>query len=135
MLGLPTHQAGKPGVVAQFGVGVQRQVVAGHADAVAQQGFDAVFFPAGDGYGFAFPEEAVVDEQQLCALGGGKFDGGQAGGYGGGDFADVFRAFHLQAVGGVVFEQGGLQGVVAPGNDVAEGGHGCSLSVLKGAAL
>lgn len=60
------------------------------------------FFQPGDDGGFAFPEHAVVYEQQVGLLGGGVFDGGAAGGYGSDDAVDVAAAFDLQAVGGVV---------------------------------
>ena len=111
-------------------MGVERQVVAGHVDVVVQKGGDALLFPAGDGGGFAFPEHAVVDEQQLRALLCGTFDGGTAGGNGDNDFFNFFRAFDLEAVGCIVFKLGGLQGVVAPGKDFAAGCHDVSFCGL-----
>lgn len=123
----PAALFGQLGVVADFGVGVKRQVIAGHVDVVGEQGGDALFFPAGDDGGFAFPEHAVVDEQQVGLLGGGVFDGGAAGGYGSDDAADVAAAFDLQAVGSVVLVSVGLQGGAAEGKQFVAVGHGGSL--------
>ena len=121
----PAYALGELDVVAEFGMRVQRQMIGNQVDAVGKQGGDALFFPAGDGGGFAFPKHAVVDKQGIRAGLGGKIYGGAAGGYGGGDFADAFRAFHLQAVGGIVFELGGLQGGIAPCGKVLAGGFHC----------
>ena len=101
-------------VIAQNGVCVQWQMIARQIDVVRQQCGNALFLPAGNHGRLAFPEHAVVHQQHLRVAGGGKINGCARCGDGSHDGMDFIRAFHLQAVGCIVFELGGLQGFVAP---------------------
>ena len=76
---------------------------------------DALFFDAGNGRRFAFPEVTVVDEQGIRLLGDGGFNSCLRGGDGGGDAPDFRFAFDLDAVGCVVAVTATLQVVVEVG--------------------
>jgi hypothetical protein len=75
--------------------------------------------------GSFFQNIAVVHQQHIGALPGCIINGGAAGGDGGDDFGHFIAPFHLQAVGGVILKQAGLQRVVAPVENVAACGHAC----------
>ena len=121
---MPAHVCRQPGIVAYFGVGIERQVVAGHIDVVPDQRGDAAVLPAGDGDRLAFPKQAVVHQEHIGILRHGIIDGGLAGGNGTHDFMYFFPPLHLQAVGGVVVKFGGTQKFVAPADDVLTLRHG-----------
>ncbi len=85
--GSEAEGAGDAGVVAEGGVDVERQVGAVEGEAVVEA--EADFFVQGAGDGLeAGPEEAVVDDEQVGAGGGGFADDGEGGVNCGGDLGD-----------------------------------------------
>lgn len=79
--------AGDAGVIAKRGVDVEGQVGAVEGEAVVEA--EADFFVEGAGDGLeAGPEEAVVDEEEVGAGGGGFADDGEGGVNSGGDPGD-----------------------------------------------
>jgi hypothetical protein len=112
------------GVVAQFGVRVQRQVVGEQVQVGAQQQAQALLHPAGDAAVLAAPEQAVVNEQGVGLGVDGGLDERAAGGHARDDLADGRAALDLQAVGSVVLEAaGGQQQVECVQQFVAGGAH------------
>ena len=71
---LGAQRAGEQRVVADLGVGVERQVVGGEADVGVEQELEAALQRGVDRPGTGTPEEPVVDDQQLRALGGGQLE-------------------------------------------------------------
>ena len=123
-LPLPTHFAGKLGVVTPLGMSVQWQVIANQIDLVLQQCCNTALFPAGNGDRFVFPKHAVVHQQHIGTDFSGVFDGGKTRAHRRYHFADVFLALYLQAVGGIILKQDGLQIFITPSQNVATLCHG-----------
>ena len=104
-LGWQRLQAQHPGqlrVVAQIGVGIQRQVVGQQVDVVGDQGFDALVHPAGDATILPAPEQAVVNQQRIGTGGNRRLNQCQTGRDSGDQMGHTGAALHLQAVGAVV---------------------------------
>ena len=109
LVGLPAKHAPQLRVVAQFGVGIERQVVGEQADVVRQQQAQALLHPAHDSPVLATPEQAVVHEQGIGARGNGSLDQGAAGRHAADDALDTVLALDLQTIRAVVLEALGLQ--------------------------
>ncbi|MNT12775.1 hypothetical protein D3C72_1477180 [compost metagenome] len=107
----PQHAA-QLGVVAPFGVGIQRQVVGIQVDVVRQQQLQALLHPARHTAVLPTPEQAVVHKNGISAGGNGCLDQRTAGGHATHDARDLGLAFNLQAVGAIVLEALGLQQAV-----------------------
>ena len=71
---LRAERAAEQRVVADLGVRIQRQVVGGKADVGVEQDLQAALERGVDRPGTGTPEEPVVDDQQLGALGGGQLE-------------------------------------------------------------
>ena len=112
-------------VVAQGGVGIQRQVVGDQVDIVRQQKAQALFEPARHAPIHAAPKQAVVNEDGIGPVGNGRFNQGPAGRHTGHDVAHLRLALHLQAIGAVVFKTLRLQQASAVLQQVVTGNlHG-----------
>ena len=126
---LPLHRPAELhaqlGIVAQRGVGIQRQVVGKQVDVVGQQHLQALLHPARHPSVLAAPEQAVVHEDSVGFGVDGGLDQRAAGRHARDDGADLFTPLDLQAIGAVVLEAGGLQQVVEGlQHGVAVDGHG-----------
>ena len=115
---------GKEGVVADFGVAIEREVGAVNGEVVVEGEFD--FSEGGAAQGNrGVPEESVVADQVI----GSRIDGGLKGGGArvdaGGDFFNGAIVFDLESVVGAIeiadFRASGAG--VAEGNDFLKGGH------------
>ena len=109
------------GVVAQFGVGIQRQVVGEEVDVVRQQARQTLLHPAGHTAILSAPEQAVVHEDSVGTGRHGGVDEGKAGGHAGDDLAHRRFALDLQAIGAVVTEECRLQQGVESGEQLLAG--------------
>ena len=96
-------------VVAQFKVGVERQVIGVEADVMLEQQADAAAACAGDAPVLAFPEIAVVHQQRIGAGGDGRLDQRLAGGDPGDEAGNACAAFHLQPVWAIIVEAWNLE--------------------------
>ena len=96
-------------------MGVQGQVVGVEVEVVLQRQRHAGAACADDAAVLVAPHPAVVDQHRVGAAFHGDAQQGFAGGDTGDNVSDFGSAFHLQPVGAVVLETGGLQGVVQPG--------------------
>jgi hypothetical protein len=92
------------GVVAQFGVGIQRQVIGQQADVMPQQGRQATPFHAGDRDRLVLPEVAVMHQYQVSLPGDRLVEQRLTSGDAAHHPHDSVTAFDLQAVEGVVLE-------------------------------
>ena len=102
------------GVVAKFGMRVQRQMRAVDGEVVLEQQsqqFVSLACPRMR----RSPKKSVMDNQEISVGANSQFDCGQRGIYGGGDAGDGAAIFDLQAVGGsiVIFYVGGTQHAIA----------------------
>ena len=122
-----TQAQAQLGVVAQGGVRIQRQVVGQEVDLVSQQARQALFHPAGDAPILAAPKQTMVNQQGIRSGLDGGVDQRQAGGDARDHMADGVTAFHLQAVGAVIFEALRLQQLVAGHQQLRTGGHVSAL--------
>ena len=102
------------GVVAQLRMGVQRQVVGVQVQVVVQRQRHAGAASADDAAVLVAPHPAVMDQHRVRAALDSHAQERLAGGDSGDNVSDLGTAFHLQPVGAVVLESGGLQGVVQP---------------------
>ncbi len=100
------------GVVAQFRVRIQRQVIGKQVDAMVDERFYPLEFHAGDGGIFTLPEITVVDEDRVGVQGDGPLDQRATGGDTAHQRLDRIAPLHLQAVGRVVLEKLRLQQIV-----------------------
>lgn len=114
-LRLPAAGLGPLGVVAQFRMGVQGQVIGEEVDIPAQQGRQALFAKAGDPAILAPPEPAVVHQHPVRLLGHRRIQQGLAGGHPADQTAYGFPAFHLQAVWAIILETAGFQKLIQIG--------------------
>ncbi len=89
-------------VVAEFGVGIQRQMIGQQTDIVLQQMGDAALLDAGDRGIFAAPEIAVMNEDGIRTPCRGSFQHGLRGGHAGCDAPHLGPPFHLHTVRTVV---------------------------------
>ena len=71
---LGPEPAGEQCVVAQLGVGVERQVIGRERDVGVEQELQAALEHRVDRAGARPPEQAVVDEQEVGAAAGGKLE-------------------------------------------------------------
>jgi serine protease DegQ len=90
-------------------VSVERQVVGVEVEVVLQQARQALLHPAGDATVLAAPEQAVVHQQRVGAVGDGRLDQRQAGGDTGDDMTHLGAALDLQTVRPIIDEAGCLQ--------------------------
>ncbi len=123
------QQLAQLGVVAQFRMRIQRQVIGKQVDAVLDQQLHPLEFHAGDGRVFAFPEVAVVDENGVGVECDGALDQGAGGGNARDQGADLVASLHLQAIGRVVLEKLRLQQVIEFGEQGGAGDHGGGVSI------
>ena len=120
--GLQTQLHGQLRIVAQLGVGIQRQVVGEQVDVVGQQQRQALLHPAGDPAVPAAPEQAVVHKNRIGLRRNGRLDERAAGRDAGDDFANLRPPLDLQAIGAVVLEALGLQQRVKGLQQILSGG-------------
>ena len=109
--GKPQHPA-QLRVVAQFGMGIERQVVRKQVDVVCQQQLQPLLHPARDAAVLPAPEQAVVHKDGVGLRCNGRLDQRTAGGHAAHHAPDLGLALDLQAVGAVVLEALGLQQAV-----------------------
>jgi len=110
------------GVVAELGVGVQRQVVGEQIDVVTQEQAQALPHPADHPGVLPAPEQAVVHEDGIGLGMDRRLDQRPAGGHAGDDLAHRGAAFDLQAVGSVVLESLGCEQQVERMQEFVAGG-------------
>ena len=91
-------------VVAEPGMGIERQVIGEEVDVVGEQGADAATAETGDATILAFPEPAVMNEDRISAACNRGFEQRLAGGDAGDDAADLGASFHLQTVWAIIPE-------------------------------
>ena len=99
-----TQHTRQLGVVAQFRMGVQWQVVGKEVDAVGQQQTQPLTHPARDTPVLAAPKQTVVHHNGIGICSNGRFNQCPAGGHAADQQLDVTVAFHLQAIGAVISE-------------------------------
>ena len=135
-VGLPAQQRAQAGVIAQFRVRVQGQVVGVEVDIVGQQALQALLHPAGDAPVLPAPEQAVVHKEGVGLLRNGCVDQRTAGGHAADDARNLRLALDLQAVGAVVLEAFGLQErVQGLQQGVSVNGHGRIVLRRRGGRL
>lgn len=89
-------------VIAQLGMGIQRQVPAVEIDIIGQQGFQAPALHTADHWRFVFPEIAVMDNHRIRLKTNGLIQQRLAGRHSGDDLVHRVAPFHLQTVRGEV---------------------------------
>ncbi len=112
---LQLQQAGQFGIVAYLGVKVQRQV----GGIQAATALDERLHPLEEGTDQTeglVPEKPVVDDEQLGPSRDRLLEGGLATVHGKGDFRDLLRPFHLEAILGGIFDLFDAQGFVEIGS-------------------
>ena len=103
---------------------VQRQVIRGEGDVGVEQQFETALQRGVDRLEPAAPEEAVVNQQQLHALGGRQLEQLRVRRYAARDGADRARPGDLQTVGAVVLEALAAQQTIELLEDFGDrGGH------------
>ena len=90
-------------------VGVEREVVGGQRHVVVEEQLQAALGGRVEAARRAVPEQAVVDEDEVGALGGGALEQLDAGADAGHDRGNGLRTGDLEPVGAVVVEATGLQ--------------------------
>ena len=115
--GLPLHtQAGTElGVVAEFRMRIQRQVVGKQIDVIGHQQTNALLEPARDAPIHAAPEQAVMHKNSIGPGVDRRFNQGTAGGHAADHSLNLAFTFDLQAIGPVIFESFRLQQLVEAG--------------------
>jgi hypothetical protein len=98
------ERVGEQRVVAERGVGVERQVVGGEAHVALEQHAEPTGHAVAERLRSAAPEEPVVAEHELRAVRGGALEELQPGRDPGRHGGDILAARHLQTVGAVVGE-------------------------------
>lgn len=111
-LDLQTQHTGQLGVVAQFRMGIEWQVVSEQVDAVGQQQTQPLPHPAGDAPVLAPPEQAVVHKNGIGIGFNRGFDQGPAGRDATDQQCHVTVTFDLQAIGAVIAELVRLEQVI-----------------------
>jgi serine protease DegQ len=111
-LNLKAQHTGQLGVVAQFSMGVEWQVVSKQVDAVGQQQTQPLPHPAGDAPVLAPPEQAVVYQNGIGIGFNRSLDQGPAGRDATDQQAHITVTFNLQSIGAVIAELVGLEQVV-----------------------
>ncbi len=99
------ERAGEQRVVADLGVGVQRQVVRGEGEVVLEQRAQPLRQPRGEPDGLEAPEQAVMDQDELRLLRDGPLEQRALGGHAGHDALDVPLAGDLESVRAEVLER------------------------------
>ena len=119
--------AAKTGIVAEFGVGIEREVGAVDGEVAVEEEAELLIAGADPGVGRG-PEEAMVDDEEVGPGGGGVSECGAGGVDGGGDTRHVSVILDLQAVGGAVpvLESGDAEESIAVAGEGGKGGglHG-----------
>ena len=108
-LGDQAQMQAELGVVAQFRMRVERQVVGEQVDVVAEQQPETLSHPADHTAVLPAPEQAVVHEDRVGLGADGGLDQRAAGGHARHDLADLRAAFHLETVRAIVLEAVGCQ--------------------------
>ena len=124
-----SEHAAKLRVVAQLGVGIQRQVVGDEIDVVLEQQGQALPHPARDRAILTAPEQPVVHKDRVGPHGDRRLHKRKTGSDAGHDPQDLRAPLHLQPVGPVVPEALGLQQAVQVVKQLLSGGH--ALTVAK----
>ncbi len=112
---------GEQGVVANFGVAVEREVGAIDCQIAVESGFYLLIAAAGE-WNRCGPVEPVVADQEVDLSGDGLLKGDLAGIHGGGDFGDFAVILDLQAVvgAGEVFDFGSAGAGITEGDDLGK---------------
>ena len=118
-------------VVAEFGMGVQRQVIGEEADIGGHQAPHPRRQPAGQPPVLAAPEQPVVNQQRVGAVSDRGVDESQAGGDPRDEPAHRGSAFELQTVRPIILEAFGAQQCLQAGFDVCARDHGGILHKEK----
>src|SRR5207249_2197393 len=112
------------GVVAELGVGVEREVVGGERDAGLEQDLQAALEWRVDRGDARAPEESGVDDQQLRLLRGRPLEQLRACGEAAGERGYALStAGDLQAVQAEILEAGRLEQALGLGEDISERGR------------
>ncbi|MNS90386.1 hypothetical protein D3C72_1244360 [compost metagenome] len=126
---LPAQTHTQLRVVAQFRMGVERQVIGKQVDVVLDHALDALLHPPSDAPVIPAPEQAMVHKDGICPGGNGRIDQRARRGHAAHQLADLGLALDLQAVGAVVLESFGLQqGIEGLQHVLAGGRHGAIVS-------
>ena len=112
LVGLAAERDGKQRVVADLGMGVERQVVRGQVHVVGEQRAQALGQCARQPGWVEVPEQAVVHEHEIGAQGERALDQLAVRRDAGDDSRDVGPPGNLEPVGPVVAERTGLQQLV-----------------------
>ena len=129
---LRAERAGEQRVVADFGVGIEREVVGGKADVGVEQDLQATLERGVDRLGARAPEQPVMHDQQLGALGGGHFEQLGVRGNAGRDRRHFHRSGNLNAVGAIVLKAPRRQQPLDLREDVGKvGGHQATIAVRR----
>jgi hypothetical protein len=108
-LGLQAQHAGQLGVVAQFWMRIERQVISKQVDAMRQQQPQALAHPTRDATILAAPKQAVVHHDGIGLGVNGRLYQGPASGHAADEQLHIAVALNLQAVGAVIAKLVGLE--------------------------
>ncbi len=101
---IPAQAPGKLGVVAEFRMRIERQMVGDQTDVVGQQHADTPTADAGNAPILPLPEPAVVDKDGVGRAGDGRLDQCLAGRDASHDAHHLRTSFHLQTVWAIIPE-------------------------------
>jgi hypothetical protein len=111
-------------VVADLGVGVERQVVGNEREVGAEQRREARLLGGSDRSRSLVPEDAVMAQDHLGVEGGRPLEQVEVGGDAADHELDLFRPRHLKSVGPVVRPARRVEQLVEVGDDLVPVGHG-----------
>jgi hypothetical protein len=132
--GLGAERTAKQRVVAQLRVGVKWQVVGGEPHVCVEQNREATPERQVDRARLGVPEDPMVHEHQVRALGGGELEELGMRAHAARQSVHRVASRHLQTVGAVVVEEAGLEHAVELGNDLSELGGHCGAADNSGVA-
>ena len=130
-IGLQAQAPTQLRVVAQFGVGIQRQVVGKQVHTMLHQTAHALAQPASQSAVLTAPEQAVVHEQSIGTVGDGGVDEGQAGRDARDQAAQRPVAFDLQTIRPIILEALRLQQNLQKSVYFFQLGHGAAAPFLQ----
>ena len=129
-IGLKTQHTPQLSVVAQFRMGIERQVVSKQVDAVRQQQAQPVTHPTGDAPILAAPKQAMVHHNGIGLYSDGRFDQCPTGGDAADQALHIPIALDLQAIGAVIVKFFRLKQSIKGLAQNFGVGHWQSLSVM-----
>jgi hypothetical protein len=122
-------RVGQQRVVADLGMGVERQVVGGERDVVAEQRAEPLGEPRREPDRREVPEQPVVDEHELCLLRDRALEQRPLRRDAGDDTIDLPRTRYLESIGAEVVERGWVQQLVEGTDQLVDVSH---LSASRG---